>query len=172
VIDECGNLGVRVGSDEIASELIPLSDVDQVGVVLGLFLAQGEQLFEQYGHLDPVRRRQRVELEIVFADRQFLFVGGTCNRSIDLGEASAALSIPFPNFRRCVRGGFGQRKPFRVEVGVKGRRSTPAAASGERWKPIAVACNQAQRWTGSRLRRRAGSYPELTGPAEGAVDDL
>ena len=53
-------------------------------------MPQLKQLFEHDGDLHPVRRRQRVELQRMPADRQLLFVGRPGDRPIDVGETTAA----------------------------------------------------------------------------------
>jgi hypothetical protein len=51
------------------------SDLDQPGVVLRALVAERQQLFEHHRDLDAVRRRQRIELQRMASDRQFLVVG-------------------------------------------------------------------------------------------------
>src|SRR5665213_2766913 len=78
------NLRVRVDLDEAASELIPLIDPDEPGVVFRALVPELQQLLEHHGDLHPVRRGQRVELQWMAPDRQFLVVGWPGDRSIDV----------------------------------------------------------------------------------------
>ena len=103
VVDERGDLGVRIRRDEAARELVAVADVDQVSVVLGVMPAV-QELLEHHRDLHPVRRRQRVDLERMFAHRQVLLVGRTGDRPVDLGEAAAALGVPLPDLGRGVGG--------------------------------------------------------------------
>jgi hypothetical protein len=103
-VEERRDLGVGVHGHEAASELLPLADVDEVGVVLGALPADRQQLLQEHGHLHAVRGRQRVELEGVLAHRQGLLVGRSRDRAVDLREAPTALGIPFPDPGRCVDG--------------------------------------------------------------------
>ena len=66
-----------------------------------------QKLLEHHGDLDAVRRRQRIELEWMAADRQFGLMRGARNRAIDAGKTSAALFIPGPDLWRDVFGGIG-----------------------------------------------------------------
>ena len=51
-----------------------------------------------------VGRRQRIELEGVFPDRQFLVVGVTGDGAVDVGELAAARLVPGPYLGRNIIG--------------------------------------------------------------------
>ena len=74
-VDHGRDLRIGIDRDEAAAELIALADLDQPGVVLGALVAAREQLLEHDRDLRAVRRRQRIELERMAADRQLLLVG-------------------------------------------------------------------------------------------------
>src|SRR5665213_2358827 len=75
------NLRVRVDLDEAASELSPLVGSGEVFVVFRALVPELQQLLEHHGDLHPVRRGQRVELQWMAPDRQFLVVGWLGDRS-------------------------------------------------------------------------------------------
>src|SRR5581483_2885157 len=56
-----------------------------------------------------IGRCQGIKLQRVTADRQFLLVGGSSDRTIDAGKAPAALFIPCPDFGRLVGGDVGHQ---------------------------------------------------------------
>src|SRR6187431_2177093 len=95
---------VRIDRDEAAAELVAV-DLDEPGIVFRAAVAGRQQLLEHDGDLDAVRRRQRIELEWMAADRQFGLMRSAGNRSIDAGKTSAALLVPGPDFWRDVIGG-------------------------------------------------------------------
>src|SRR4051812_32221817 len=96
---------VRIDRDKAAAELVAV-DLDQPGVIFGAAMTGGEQLLEHDRDLDAVRRRQRVQLKRMAADRQLLLMCGTCDRTVDAGEAAAALLVPGPDLRGLIGGGF------------------------------------------------------------------
>jgi hypothetical protein len=98
------NLGVRIGSDEAAAELVALADLDQPGVVLGALVTQRQQLLEHDRDLLAIRGAQRIELQRMLADRQFLLAGRAGDRPVDVGEPAPAGLVPGPDLGRDVLG--------------------------------------------------------------------
>jgi len=68
-------------------------------------VAQGQQLLEHDGDLDPVGGAQRVQLHGVFADGQNLLMGRTRHRAVDVGKLTAIGLVPGPDFGGGVAGG-------------------------------------------------------------------
>ena len=62
-------------------------------------MAEREQLFEQDRDLLAVRRGQRVELQRMALHRQLLLVRRTGDRTVDVGEGTAAGLGPGPDLR-------------------------------------------------------------------------
>ena len=89
---------------EAAAELIAFADLDQPGVVFCAAFTEREQFLQHDRDLDAVGRRQRIELQRMLADRQFLVVRGAGDRPVDAGKFTAAFLVPFPDFRRRVFG--------------------------------------------------------------------
>src|SRR5690606_31922837 len=82
------------------AELIALGYLDQVGVVLRPRDAECQQLLQHDRHFHAVRCRQGIQLQRMPAERQSLLMRGTCDRTIDTGEAAAVLfGIPLPDTR-------------------------------------------------------------------------
>ena len=108
-VEQGRNLGIRVDPDEAGAELVAIGDPDQPGVVFGAAMAERQQLLEQDGDLHAVRRAERIELQRVAADRQFLVVGRSGDGAVDAGEGAAAGLLPRPDlgwrvvlgFRHC-----------------------------------------------------------------------
>src|SRR5689334_2804256 len=59
----------------------------------------GEKLLEHDADLLAVRRRERIELEGMLADRQLLVMRRAGDRTIDVGELAAAWLFPLPDLR-------------------------------------------------------------------------
>ena len=102
MIHQGRDLGVRIGLDKAAAELVAIADPDQPGVVFSTRMAERQQLLQQHRHLDPVGRAQRIELQRVLADGQLLVMGGAGDRTIDIGKGAAAFGHPFPDLGWCV----------------------------------------------------------------------
>jgi hypothetical protein len=85
------------------------------GIVLSALVPGGEQFFQHHRHLDAIRRGQRIELQRVLADLQFLVMGRAGDRPVDVGEAAAIALFPFPHLGGLVAGG---KIVFRREAGV------------------------------------------------------
>src|SRR6186713_1334891 len=105
-VHQCRDFRVRIDRDEAAAELVAV-DLDQPGIVFRAAVSCSQQLLKHDGDLDAVRRRQRIELERMAADRQFGLMRGAGDRAVDAGKAPAALLIPGPDFWRDVFGGIG-----------------------------------------------------------------
>ena len=106
------DLAVRIGGDEAGAELVAFADPDQPGVIFGARMAGREQLLEHDRDLHAIGRAERIELQRVPADRQFLLVRRPGNGPVDLGELAAAGLVPGPDpgrhiARRLVVGGIG-----------------------------------------------------------------
>ncbi len=142
-IEQCGDFGVGIDCYETAAELIAVVDADQPGVVLGTFVAEGQQLFQHYGDLDAVRRGQRVELKRVTADREVFFVRGTGDGAVDIGEMAAAGLFPGPNLRGRIFGGIGHVR----------------CSSFWRWGDGSLPSPGAHSAPGPPIASRAGSLP-------------
>ena len=102
VIHQRRNFRVRVSLDESAAELVAVADPDQPGIVFRTLVAQRQQFLQHHRHLHAVRRAQRVELQRVLADRQFLLVRRAGNRAVGAGKRPRVLAVPFPDLRRRV----------------------------------------------------------------------
>ena len=98
-INQCRNFRIGIGIDEATAELVAFADANQPGIVFGTGVAEREQLLEHDRDLDTVRRPKRIELHRMTADWQFLFMRRTRDRSIDIGETSAAGLVPGPDLR-------------------------------------------------------------------------
>ena len=61
-VEERRDFGIWVDGHKAAAELIALTDVDQVGIVLGLLDAEFKEFLQQDGHLDAIGRGKRIEL--------------------------------------------------------------------------------------------------------------
>ena len=120
------DLGIGIDGDETAAELLALADADKPGVVFGALVAQREQLFEHDRHLLAVRRRQRVELKGMSADRQFLIVGRAGDRAVDGRELASIRLVPGPDFRRRVLGGIAHSRGSGSRKVSRGRRRAVA----------------------------------------------
>ena len=114
-------------------------------------MPERQQFFEEHRDLHTVGRRERVELQQVFADRQILLVGRSRDRAIDLGEAPAAFGIPLPDLGRRVGRRVGHGGSFRVlnrvvwGRGVGSVDRTSAGSSGWElvdWPLVAVAVRE------------------------------
>src|ERR1700753_922088 len=79
-IDQRRDLGVRIDVDEAGTELLAV-DPDQPGVIFRLTMAECQQLLEHDRDLLAVRRRQRIKLERMAADWQFLLMGRAGDRA-------------------------------------------------------------------------------------------
>src|SRR6266487_3674395 len=97
---------VGIDGDKAAAELLAV-ETDQPGIVFRALVPEREQLFQHDRHFHAVRRGQRIELQGMFADRQFLVMGRACDRTVDGGETTAVLLVPGPDLWRHVFGGFG-----------------------------------------------------------------
>ena len=98
------DLGVGVGRDETAAELVTLLDADQPGVVLCAAVPRCQQLLKHHRHLDAVGRALRIELQRMAPDGQFFFMGRASGRAIDAGKAATAFLDMRPDLGRLVRG--------------------------------------------------------------------
>ena len=107
VVHQGRNLGIRVGRDETAAELVPLVNADQPGVVLGAAVAQRQQFLQQYRHLDAIGRSQRIQLQRMAANRQRLLVGGARHRAVDVSKTPTVGFLPLPDGRGGVGGRIG-----------------------------------------------------------------
>ena len=103
-VEQSRDLGIRIDGDKAAAELVALADLDQPGVVFRAGMAEGEQLFEHDRDLDAVGRAERVELQRVAADRQFLLMRRAGDRPVDVGETAAVVLVPGPDLGRRVFG--------------------------------------------------------------------
>ena len=167
------DLGVRVDLDKAGAELVALADVDQPGVIFGARVALGQQLLQHHGDLHPVRSRQRVQLQRVLADRQFLVMGGAGNGAVGGGKLAAIAFFPFPDFRRGVGGiahllGLVLIVPVPCQSHTLGR-SAPAEIRGYLQIPMtgrSARGNFTIRSRGSRLRtqRRETPFAFAAGP--------
>lgn len=101
-VDQGRNLGVGVDIDEAGGELVTLEDLDQPGIVFGVAEAQRQQFLQHDRGLLAVGRTQRIDLEGMLADRQFLVVRRAGDRTVHAGEGAAVLLVPGPDFRRNV----------------------------------------------------------------------
>ncbi|MNL61693.1 hypothetical protein D3C87_1856490 [compost metagenome] len=61
-----------------------------------------QKLLEQDRHLDAVRRAERIKLQRVFSDRQFLGLGRAGDRPVDIGKLAAITLFPGPDLGRFV----------------------------------------------------------------------
>ena len=105
-VDECRDLGVGVDGDEAAAELVAFADLDQPGVVFSALVAEGEQFLEHHSDLHAIRRAERIELQRMAADRQFLFVRGAGGRTIGVGKPPES-RLADPDLRWGVLGRIG-----------------------------------------------------------------
>ena len=58
VIHQGRNLRIRIDLHEPTAELVPVTDLDQPGIVFGIGLAEGEQLLEHHRDLHTIGRGQ------------------------------------------------------------------------------------------------------------------
>ena len=82
--------------------MIALTNIDEVGIVLGLLDAKLKEFLQQDSHLDAIGRGKRIELQIVFADRQFFIVRRAGDRSVDVCKTPPTFFVPLPDFRWCI----------------------------------------------------------------------
>src|SRR5690606_28583677 len=83
-VEQRRNLGIGINLDETRTELLALADGDQPCVVFGTAVAGRQKLLEHDGDLLAVRRAKRVKLERMLADWQFLLMGRSGNRPVDI----------------------------------------------------------------------------------------
>ncbi len=102
-IDESRDLGVGIDGDEAAAELVAVVDPDQPGVVFRALVAQREQFLQHHGDLHAVRRAERIELQRMAADRQFFFVRGAGDRTVDVCEPPLELACWSRLLAACTR---------------------------------------------------------------------
>ena len=146
------DLGIRVGRDEAAAELVAVVDPDQPGVVLRRAMAERQEFLQHRRHLDAVGRGQRVQLQGMAADRQVLVVRRARRRAVDAREAAAGGGLPGPDVRR----GVGRQIVHR-SVSSAATRATPAPSRRIRIGPVAS--------KGSRLTVAAPWRKALAAPA-------
>ncbi|EQB33252.1 hypothetical protein M529_05515 [Sphingobium ummariense RL-3] len=63
-------------------------------------MADGEQLLEQDRDLLPIGRAERIKLQGMPTDGQFLLARRTGNRTIGAGELAAITLVPAPDLQR------------------------------------------------------------------------
>ena len=107
MIDEDGDLGIGIGRDKAAAELVARIDANQPSIIFRAAVAQSQQLLQHHRDLDAVGRAQGIELQGMASDRQVLFVGRTRDRAVDIGELAAIVLVPGPDLRRHIGGLFG-----------------------------------------------------------------
>ncbi|MNL39025.1 hypothetical protein D3C87_1612780 [compost metagenome] len=105
MIHQRRDLGVRIDADKTGAELVAFADLDQPGIIFGALVASGQQFFQHDRDLLAIRRCQRIKLQRMFADRQFLVMGGTGDRAIDIGELAAITLVPGPDLGHFISGG-------------------------------------------------------------------
>lgn len=105
MIHQRRDLGIRIDADETGTELVAFADLDQPRIIICALVAGSQQFFQHDGDLLAVRRRQRIKLQRVLADGQFLLMGGTGDRTVDIGELAAIALIPGPDLGHFISGG-------------------------------------------------------------------
>lgn len=98
------DLGVRIDLDKTGTELVAFADLDQPGIVFGALVAGSKQFFQHDGDLLAIRRRQRIKLQRMLSDGKFLFMGGTGDRPVDIGELAAIALVPGPDLGHFIPG--------------------------------------------------------------------
>src|SRR5690606_7318472 len=84
--------------------LVAVADLDEPGVVFGIGVTGRQQLLQQDRDLHAIGRSERIELERMLANRQFLLVRRTGCRAIDPGKRSTVGTLRCTDFRRDVAG--------------------------------------------------------------------
>lgn len=105
MIHQCRDFGVRIDADETGAELVAFADLDQPRIIVCALVAGGQQFFQHDRDLLAIRRRQRIKLQRVLANRQFLVMGGAGDRAVDIGELAAIALAPGPDLGRFISGG-------------------------------------------------------------------
>ena len=114
LIDQRWDLGVGVGTNKAAAELVAVLDADQPDILFGARVACGQQFLQHHRHLDALGRALRIELQGVASDREDLVMGRSSGRAIDAGEAATVFLGGRPDLGRCV-----------IRKGVDGNRGSP-----------------------------------------------
>ncbi|RMN75181.1 hypothetical protein ALQ52_04431 [Pseudomonas cannabina pv. alisalensis] len=80
---------VGIDLDKAAGKLLTLGDANQPRVVFRSTVSQRQQLLQHDRDLHPIGRRQRIQLQRMLADGQFLFMCRTGDRAVDAGKCTA-----------------------------------------------------------------------------------
>ena len=111
------DLRVRVDVDKAGGKLVALADIDQPGVIFGTAVTGCEQLFQQDCHFHTIWRAERIKLDRMLADGQFLVMRWSGNRPVDIGKGTAIALFPGPDLWRDIACGevqFGRELVFVV----------------------------------------------------------